>query len=122
MLGVWWSYEGHPVGLGMDEATVGVVLGLGVALTAIVWHLTERTAHRIEKKTFDLDLPDVDEMREAVEEIIADQLGTMRTPQLADHLGAILQQWAQVKMQKDIHRMNNAAQLVTDGVSPLQDD
>ena len=117
----------------MDEATVGVVLGLGVALTAIVWHLTERTAHRIEqkmtdavskieKKTFDLDLPDVDEMREAVEEIIADQLGTMRTPQLADHLGAILQQWAQVKMQKDIHRMNNAAQLVTDGVSPLQDD
>jgi len=35
----------------------------------------------------------------------------MRTPQIADHLGAVFQQWAQFKMAKEMNQMNMASQL-----------
>ena len=109
----------------MDEATFGVVLGLCVSLAAIIWHIVESATRKIddkitasisqiEAKTFDIDLPNVDEMRDAVEDIIQEQLSAMRTPQIADHLGAILQQWAQVKMQKDLMAMQQTKTLVED--------
>ena len=52
------------------------------------------------------DFPTLDELREEVEDIIASSMGQMRTPQIADHLGAILQQWAQVKLAKEMQSMN----------------
>ena len=57
------------------------------------------------------DFPTLDELREEVEDIIASSMGQMRTPQIADHLGAILQQWAQVKLAKEMQSMNPQSML-----------
>ena len=115
-------YEGDKIGWGMDEGMVWVVLGLSVALMGFLAYKIDKsnTAVRheiqigIEKlasKGFP-DFPDIEEMREEVEDIIQSTMGAMRTPQIADHLGAVFQQWAQFKMQKEMHQMNVANQLV----------
>ena len=58
------------------------------------------------------DFPDIEVLREEVEDIISEAMGSMRTPQMADHLGAVFQQWAQIKIQKEMHQMSVANQLV----------
>jgi len=52
------------------------------------------------------DIPDFDELRESLEDLIAETIGSMRTPQLADHLGAMAQQFFQMKMAKQMQEMN----------------
>lgn len=60
---------------------------------------------RLSSKTLP-DFPDIDELRDEIEDIIAQTIGSMRTPQIADHLGAILSNWAQVKMAKEMQSIN----------------
>ena len=61
---------------------------------------------KIEEKTFP-EIPDFDELRESLEDLIAETIGNMRTPQLADHLGAMAQQFFQMKMAKQMQEMGS---------------
>jgi len=99
----------------MDEGTIGLVLGLCVACVAfLAWRIerqgyalqakVDETAQKIEAKTHP-DIPDFTELREDLEELITDTIGSMRSPQIADHIGAVLAQWAQVKMHKEMQAL-----------------
>tara|TARA_Y100000401_G_scaffold116805_1_gene123503 strand:+ start:3490 stop:3816 length:327 start_codon:yes stop_codon:yes gene_type:complete len=46
----------------------------------------------------------VDAMRAEVADIVADIMGGMRPPTIADHLGGVLAQFAQIKMMKELER------------------
>jgi len=86
----------------MDEGMVGAVLGLLIIAGAFL-------AYRIEKleakaiPTF----PDIDELMDEVQSIITETIGAMRVPTIADNLGNILQNWAQMKMAKEMQSMNS---------------
>tara|TARA_R110000737_G_scaffold101530_2_gene135214 strand:- start:742 stop:1089 length:348 start_codon:yes stop_codon:yes gene_type:complete len=100
----------------MDEGIMMAVLGLCVVGVAFLAYRFEKSniqlrheiqlgIEKIESKTVP-DFPTLEELREEVEDIISSSMGQMRTPQIADHLGAILQQWAQVKLAKEMQSMN----------------
>ncbi len=94
---------------------MGAVLGLCVACIAIVWLMMEKIQSRfelkIDKAVQDLrskpveGIPSIDDIREELEDLIQDTMGQMRTPQIADHIGAMLQQYAQFRMQKEMAAM-----------------
>jgi hypothetical protein len=126
---VWGFLAGGPflnafeVGLGMDEGMMGLVLGLCVASVAfLAWRIerqgfslmakVDESVSRIESKSLP-DIPDFGELREDLEDLIQDTIGAMRTPQITDHLGAILQQWAQIKFAKEMQAMNAENMLPT---------
>jgi hypothetical protein len=99
----------------MDEGTMGLVLGLCVASVAfLAWRIerqgfalqakVDQATAKIEQKTLP-DIPDFGELREELEDLITDTIGAMRTPQITDHLGAILQQWAQIKFAREMNAM-----------------
>ena len=60
--------------------------------------------------TFDIALktssPDaaVEAMREEVGDIVNDVLASMRPPSIADHLGGVLSQWAQIRMMREVQQ------------------
>tara|TARA_R110002072_G_scaffold98096_2_gene215970 strand:+ start:178 stop:525 length:348 start_codon:yes stop_codon:yes gene_type:complete len=114
----------------MDEGTVGLVLGLCVACVAfLAWRIerqgyalqakVDETAAKIEAKTHP-DIPDFGELREDLEDLITETIGSMRTPQIADHIGAVLAQWAQVKMHKEMQAMQMVPTLA-DAIQPEPD-
>jgi hypothetical protein len=125
MLPVRRGFEGDKVGLGMDEVLFGAVLALCVGCVAILWWRLERNAliikHELERSAASVthaldgstipDIPTLAEMRDEMADLIQDTIGSMRTPQVADHLGAILQQWAQIKMAKEMNAMQNSPML-----------
>ena len=99
----------------MDEGMMGVFLGLCVACVAfLAWRIEKHginlrmqlveSAADLGDKTFP-EIPDFDELRESLEDLIAETIGSMRTPQLADHLGAMAQQFFQMKMAKQMQEM-----------------
>lgn len=91
---------------------MGAVLGLCVACIAIVWLMMEKIQSRFEQKIDNAvdeirskpvaGIPSIDDIREELEDLIQDTMGQMRTPQIADHIGAMLQQYAQFRMQKEM--------------------
>lgn len=94
---------------------MGAVLGLCVACIAIVWLMMDKIQSRFESK---IDravkelrskpvegIPSIEDIREELEDLIHDTMGQMRTPQIADHIGAMLQQYAQFRMQKEMAAM-----------------
>jgi len=113
----------------MDEGTVMVVLGLCVACVAfLAWRIERQglnlrleltqAAQRMEEKTFP-EIPDFDELRDSLEDLIADTIGSMRTPQLADHLGAMAQQFFQMKMAKQMQEMGSLLPSLADEEPPI---
>ena len=94
----------------MDEGTIGLVLGLCVACVAfLAWRFAlqakvDHAVGKIEQKAIP-DIPDFAELREDLEDLIQDTIGSMRTPQIADHIGAVLSQWAQIKFAKEMQAM-----------------
>lgn len=113
----------------MDEGTVMVVLGLCVACVAfLAWRIERQglnlrleltqAAQRMEEKSFP-DIPDFDELRDSLEDLIADTIGSMRTPQLADHLGAMAQQFFQMKMAKQMQEMGSLLPSLADEEPPI---
>jgi len=96
----------------MDEGTMGAVLGLLIIAGAFLAYRIEKTnialkheiqlgIEKLEKKAIP-DFPDIDELMDEVQGIITETIGQMRVPTIADNLGAILQNWAQVKMAKEM--------------------
>ena len=110
----------------MDEGTVGVVLALCVACIAFVGWLIEKNSRRIEEQirksvyileeSTNKDWPDFEELREGLEDLIAETVGSMRTPQLADHLGAMAQQFFQMKMAKQMQEMGTLLPISADDI------
>jgi hypothetical protein len=107
----------------MDEGTMGAVLGLLIIAGAFLAYRIEKTQvqlrheiqlgiEKLEKKAIP-DFPDIDELMDEVQEVIANTIGAMRVPTIADNLGNILQNWAQMKMAKEMQSMNSFSQLET---------
>lgn len=101
----------------MDEGTMGAVLGLLIIAGAFLAYRIEKTntqlkheiqlgIEKLEKKAIP-DFPDIDELMDEVQGIITETIGQMRVPTIADNLGAILQNWAQVKMAKEMQSLQN---------------
>ena len=66
------------------------------------------------------EIPDFNELREDLEDLIQETIGTMRPPQIMDHLGGIMAQWAQFKMAKEMNALNLPATLA-DSIQPDQE-
>jgi len=101
----------------MDEGMVGAVLGLLIIAGAFLAYRIEKTQvqlrhevqlgiEKLEKKAIP-DFPDIDELMDEVQGIITETIGQMRVPTIADNLGNILQNWAQMKMAKEMQSMNS---------------
>jgi len=100
----------------MDEGTLGLVLGLCVGCVAVVLYMIDKNSRRLERQINEAvlkldakaghDFPSIEELKDEMADLIQDTVGSMRTPQIADHLGAILQQWAQIKFAKEMQAMN----------------
>jgi hypothetical protein len=100
----------------MDEGMMGALSALLVACVAfLAWRIEkhaltmrqdlDKSVQQLAEKTMP-DIPDFDELRESLEDLIEETIGSMRTPQLADHLGAMAQQFFQMKMAKQMQEMN----------------
>ena len=108
----------------MDEGTIGVVVGLCIACVAVVWLMMEKIQTNfsltINQAIADLKdhevtgVPSLDDIRDELEDLIANTIGSMRTPAIADHLGAILQQYAQFKMAKEMNSMQSLIPSIPD--------
>lgn len=96
----------------MDGGMMGAVLGLCVACVAFLAWMIDRQGLRLERilqaevsKIEGAAFPDLDELKEDVADMIAETMSSMRTPQIADHIGGILSQWAQIKFAKEMQAM-----------------
>lgn len=109
----------------MIEEVLFVLLGLLVAFN--VGHLL--TLRRCEGALLALTLESkaltnfdpasiVDEIRADVEGLVADLLGGMRPPTIADHLGGVLAQFAQVRLMRSIQN-DPALQTLMEGDEAL---
>jgi hypothetical protein len=107
----------------MDEGTIGLVLGLCVGCVAfLAWRIerqgfalvgkVDEAVSRIETKAIP-EIPDFTELREDLEDLIQETIGSMRTPQIADHIGAMLNQWAQIKFAKEMQAMQSTNMLAS---------
>ena len=118
----------------MDEGTMGLVLGLCVGSVAFLAWRIERQGFALQEKlnvaTSELasitapDFPDLEELRNSLEDLVTDTIGQMRTPQLADHLGAMAQQFFQMKMAKEMAAFQDNPMLsaVADIIAPSDED
>lgn len=112
----------------MDEGTMGVVLGLCVACIAIVWLMMEKIQNKfgehLDRAVDDLrskpvdGVPSLDDIRAELEDLINETIGQMRTPQIADHIGAMLQQYAQFRMAKEMNAMQQTLPGLADDLGP----
>jgi hypothetical protein len=108
MFGVWWFNEGHSVGSGMDEVWMGALLALCVAGGAFLAHRIETLKFEIRAATETLSEKPTsfDDLREDLEDLIADTLSQIQPPNAGDHfmgaMGQIAQMWAMRKFGADL--------------------
>lgn len=125
MLPMRRGFEGDKVGLGMDGVEVGALMVACVGVTAILWWRLERNAllikHELERSgshiTRALDtssipeIPTLEDIRDELTDLINETIGSMRTPQIADHFGAMAQQWLNFTLQKKMHDIQGSPAL-----------
>lgn len=109
----------------MDGVYFGGTIASLILTVALLWWRLDRNAliikHELERSASNVahsldgasipEIPSLDEIREELGDLIQETIGSMRTPQIADHLGAVLQQWANMKMQKEMFAMQNTGAL-----------
>lgn len=111
----------------MVEGILAAWSAIMVGSIALIWWRMEKNAillrHEIERAKHDLQRaggldpqPIIDQVVDEVQNTIEGVISQMRTPQLADHLGAILSQWAQIKMAKEMQKFNGTD--LIEAVSP----
>jgi len=64
----------------------------------------------------------LDEMKSEVQEMVLDVVASMKTPTIADHLGGVVAQFAQMRMMKMLHAegmLPDGSPLATDAASTL---
>jgi len=105
----------------MDDVWVGVLLALSVIAGAFfAWRMEKNavvlrheigiSVAKLEAKVLP-EFPNFDEVVENLEDLITETIGNMRTPQVADHIGAMAQQWLQFKLAKEMNSLNPATAL-----------
>jgi len=133
MPGLRRFYESDSVALGMLEVFFGATVGVVIVAVCVIWWRLERNSmvmkHQLESslQTFEhlssniqeSELPSLEDIREELADLIQETIGSMRTPQIADHIGAALSQWAQVKLHKEMQSIQNTANMLQE--SPLGD-
>lgn len=99
----------------MVEVSLAVFWGMGAVFTALIWWRLERNAlilkheltaaaRAVESATpTDFNIQD---LKAELEELIAETIGSMSPPSIADHLGGVLAQWAQIKMMREAQNLN----------------
>ena len=108
----------------MLESVLFALLGLLVAFN--IGHLL--TLRRCESALLALTLESkalttwdpttvVDEIRSEVGDLVADVVGGMRPPTIADHLGGVLAQFAQIRMMRSLQEVGDLAGPVADALS-----
>ncbi len=108
----------------MLESVLFALLGLLVAFN--VGHLL--TLRRCEAALLALTLESkalttwdpasvVDEIRSEVGDLVADVVGGMRPPTIADHLGGVLAQFAQIRMMRSLQEAGDLVAPVADALS-----
>lgn len=98
----------------MVEVSLGLLWGMGTVWVALIWWRLEKNAlilkHELAqaKASIENAAPtnfNVADLKAELEELIADTIGSMQPPSIADHLGGVLAQWAQIKMMKEAQTM-----------------
>lgn len=106
----------------MIEEALFLLLGLILAFNiGLLWALRrcEALLHGLEFTAGTLDPSSaVDAMREEVGDLVAEVVGSMRPPTIADHLGGVMAQFAQMRMMK----MMQADGMLPDAVAQAIDD
>jgi hypothetical protein len=101
----------------MVEVSLGLFWGMGCVWVALVWWRLERNAlilkHELHaaKASIENATPqnfNVADLKAELEDLIADTIGSMQPPSIADHLGGVLAQWAQIKMMKEAQNLGPA--------------
>jgi hypothetical protein len=110
----------------MTNEVLFVLLGLLLAFQVGMMFALRRCEALL--TSFNLDLvsanPEgaVEAMREEVGGLVEDVLSSMRPPTIADHLGGVLAQWAQMKMMREFQAsgvLPNAVEDSIDAGAPL---
>jgi len=88
----------------MIDEVLFLLLGLLIAFNIGVFIAIKRCEGLLQAISYDAKALNPDEtveaLRDEVTDLIHNLVGTMRTPTIADHLGGVLQQFAQMKMMR----------------------
>lgn len=97
----------------MDAGTVAAILGINIALGVIIWWRLEKNGMVLDVKlkeaaaSIENQAPaNFENFKDDISDLILDTIAEMRPPAIADHLGGILSQWAQLKFAKQMQEMN----------------
>ena len=98
-----------------------------VAEYILIKHELERSATEVSRALDGSSIPDIptlEDIRDELTDLINDTIGSMRTPQIADHFGAMAQQWLNFTLQKKMHDIQGSPALeniqkVVDSVDDL---
>jgi len=106
----------------MIEEALFLLLGLILAFNIGLLYALRRCEallHGLELTATTIDPQSaVDAMRQEVGDLVAEVVGGMRPPTIADHLGGVMAQFAQMRMMK----MMQAEGMLPDAVSQAMDD
>jgi len=98
----------------MVEVSLGVFWGMGVLFTALIWWRLEKNAlifkHEMAQARSLIEQANPEglnmaDLREELEDLIGQTIGSMSPPSIADHLGGVLAQWAQLKLMREAQTM-----------------
>jgi NTP pyrophosphatase (non-canonical NTP hydrolase) len=101
----------------MVEVSLGLLWGMGTVWVALIWWRLERNAlilkHELAEAARAVEAAsptnfNITDLKAELEDLIADTIGSMQPPSIADHLGGVLAQWAQIKMMKEAQGMGPA--------------
>lgn len=94
----------------MVEVSLAAFWGMGVMWVALIWWRLERNALILKQElhsaraAVEATVPttfNIQDLKAELEDLISDTIGAMQPPSIADHLGGVLAQWAQIKMMKE---------------------
>ena len=100
----------------MVEVSLGVLWGMGCVWVALIWWRLEKNAlslkHELNqaKSSIENASPtnfNLADLKAELEDLIAETIGSMQPPSIADHLGGVLAQWAQIKLMREAQSIQN---------------
>ena len=104
----------------MIESALFVLLGLLLAFQIGMMLALRRCESLLHSFNIDLQTTSpesaIDAMKDEVGNLVEDVLSSMRQPTIADHLGGVLAQWAQMKMMREFQASGVLPSAVEDGI------
>jgi len=100
----------------MVEVSLGLLWGMGTVWVALIWWRLEKNAlilkHELNvaKASIENAAPtnfNIADLKAELEDLIAETIGSMQPPSIADHLGGVLAQWAQIKLMREVQSMQS---------------